>query len=72
VSSVNNIESLRDYCLRNASGLITPANSGLILALAIFELADAQREHTDQVRRLANEAMSLVNTIAVGLARDLK
>lgn len=40
------IREIREYAERNATGLISPAKSGLIIALALFECADALREQT--------------------------
>lgn len=56
--STREINDLREYILRNAKGLISPATSGLIIAAALFELADAQRESTDQLRRFNEELLA--------------
>jgi hypothetical protein len=50
---------LREYLLRNVQGLITPANSGMAIALALFELADAHREHAYQLQRVADALQAL-------------
>jgi hypothetical protein len=51
-------DKLRDYLMRNVQGLISPANSGMAIALALFELVDAHREHNHQLERVADALQS--------------
>jgi hypothetical protein len=51
---------IREHAERNAIGLISPANSGLIIALALLECADALREQTEMHKRFMEHQASRV------------